>query len=108
MKKFDQYFELLAYMHKDDYYPKFLVDRIQVLIEKVIALLETGETDLNKIQNVLDQMTLGINDLAEEFYEHESEIETMARDDIAETIIYILNWFEIDIDIEEAVREREW
>ena len=49
-----------------------------------------------------------INDLEEEFEQNDSELETVAREAIAETIEYILNWFEIDIDIEDALRERDW
>lgn len=108
MKKFDQNYKLLSYMYTDEYYPQPLVDRIKSLIENIIKFLETGQTDIDEIQREFDQMTLGINDLAEEIYAQDSEIETMARDDIAESILYILNWFEIDLDIEEALREREW
>lgn len=53
-------------------------------------------------------MTLAINALQDEFYENESELETGARDSIAETIISILAHYKIDIDIEELLREREW
>lgn len=32
-------------MVNDDYYPKFLVEKIKELIVSVISLLENGETD---------------------------------------------------------------
>ena len=47
-------------------------------------------------------------DLQEEFDENDSEIETVARDCIGVTVAYILEWFGIPIDIEEAIRERDW
>ena len=50
----------------------------------------------------------GINDLQDEFYENDSEIETVARDCIGVTVDYILKWFGIPIDMEEAIRERDW
>jgi hypothetical protein len=53
-------------------------------------------------------MTSKINDLQEEFEEHGSEIETGARESIADTVMRILDHFEGDIDIEEALRERDW
>ena len=53
-------------------------------------------------------MTSSINDLQEEFFESGSEIETVARESIGETIIDILKYFDIDIDIEEALRGRDW
>ncbi len=55
-----------------------------------------------------DAMTLAINDLEEEFEENGSEIETAARDSIGETVDHILKWFDIDIDVEDAIAEREW
>ena len=53
-------------------------------------------------------MVCAINDLQEEFYENDSEIETVARDCIGETVGYVLEWFGIPIDVEEAIRERDW
>ena len=108
MKKFDEDYILVEDMVQDDYYPAFLVEKIQGLISPVIRLLENGETDRNIIQGKLDEMTLAINDLQEEFEENDSEIETVARDSIAVTIGHIMDWFHIDIDMETALRERDW
>ena len=108
MKKFDENYELLAAMYQDDYFPDFLVDKIKMLIQNVIDLLETEEKDLEIIQDKFDEMTLAINDLQEEFEENDSELETVARDSIGETIDYILQWFDIDIDVEDAIGERDW
>ena len=71
-------------------------------------MLESGETNIEAVQEKLDEAVCGINDLQEEFDENDSEIETVARDFIGETVAYILEWFDIPIDIEEAIREREW
>lgn len=108
MRKFDENYVLVEDMVHDDYFPKFLVEKIKGLMVPVIRLLENGETNQDIIQSKLDEMTLAINDLQEEFEENDSEIETMARDSIAVTIGYILNWFHIDIDMETALRERDW
>ena len=108
MKKFDMDYKLLEEMYEDGYFPDFLVDKIKVLVESVIDFLETGERDLEKIQEKFDEMTLAINDLQEEFEETDSEIETVARDCIGETVGYILQWFDINIDVEEAIGERDW
>ncbi|MFQ9570675.1 MAG: DUF5713 family protein, partial [Roseburia inulinivorans] len=40
--------------------------------------------------------------------EGDSVIETVARECIAATVAYILEWFGIPIDTEEAIRERDW
>jgi hypothetical protein len=108
MKAFDPNYKLLDEMYQDDYYPAFLVDKVKDEIQKVIDLLESGETDTEVVQEKLDEAVLAINDLQEEFDENESEIETVARDCIGVTIDYILKWFDIPIDMEEAIRERDW
>ncbi len=108
MKAFDTSYKLLDEMYQDEYYPNFLVDKVKDELQKAINLLETGETDTEIIQKKLDEAICAINDLQEEFDENDSEIETVARDCIGETVGYILEWFGIPIDVEEAIRERDW
>ncbi|MBR1442636.1 MAG: hypothetical protein IJ583_03795 [Firmicutes bacterium] len=108
MKKFDPKYELLGEMYQDEYFPDFLVDKVKNEIQKVIEILENGETDTEVIQTKLDEVVCAINELQDEFDENDSEIETVARDCIGETVEYILKWFNIDIEIEEALRERDW
>ena len=108
MKPFDQNYKLLNEMYRDEYYPNFLVDKIRNWLQEVIDLLESGETDIEVVQAQLERVVCAINDLQEEFDENDSEIETVARDCIGGTVAYILKWFDISIDIEEAIRERDW
>ena len=105
MKQFDESYILLRAMVSDSYYPNFLVEKVEETMAPVIRMLEAGETDLDVIQDKLDEMTLAINELEAEFEEHDSELETVARESIAETVEYILEWFQIDIDTETAIRE---
>lgn len=53
-------------------------------------------------------MARAINDLEEEFEENGSELETAARESIGEPAAYILTWFHIEFDVEEALGERDW
>ena len=108
MKKFDTNYNLLEDMYRDSYFPDFLVDKIKALIQPVIDYLANGEKNIEMIQGKLDEMTLAINDLQEEFEENDSEIETSARESIGETTEYILKWFDIGIDTEDAIARREW
>ena len=108
MKAFDPNYKLLDEMYQDDYYPAFLVDKVKDELRKVIDLLESGKTDIEVVQETLDKAVCGINDLPEEFDENDSEIETVARECIAENVAYILEWFGISIDTEETIRERDW
>lgn len=108
MKAFDSNYKLLDEMYQDGYYPDFLVDKVKAELQKVIDLLERGETDTEFIQEKLDEAVCAVNDLQDEFDENDSEIETVARDCIGTTVGYILEWFDIPIDVEEAIRERDW
>ncbi|WBF58491.1 hypothetical protein HXV90_01025 [Lysinibacillus sp. JK80] len=95
-------------MYEDSFFPTFLVDKIKLIIIKVVHFIEESTHTIEEVQENLDEMTIAINELQNEFYENDSEIETIARDSIGATVEEILQYFEIDIDIEEALREREW
>jgi uncharacterized coiled-coil protein SlyX len=101
-------FVFLPEMYEDNYFPAAQVDKVKAAIQKVAAYLEKGDFATEKVQQKLDSMTSKINDLQEDFEEHDSEIETGARESIADTVARILAHFNVDIDIEEALREREW
>ena len=45
MKAFDPNYKLLDEMYQDNYYPVFLVDKVRDELQKVIDLLESGETE---------------------------------------------------------------
>ena len=107
-KKFDSNYILLKEMYDDSYFPKKCVDKVAEQIKKVIVYIEKGGHSEDEIQTKLDKMTIEINNLMEYFEENDSEIETVARDSIGETVSYILHYFNINIDDEEAIREREW
>lgn len=108
MKQFDKDYKMLEEMYQDEYFPDFLVDKVKAAMLNVVAFLETGEKNLEKIQKKFNEMTWAINDLQEEFEENDSELETGARESIGETVEYILQWFDIAIEAEEAIGEREW
>jgi len=108
MSEFDADYQPLYEMYGDDYYPNFLVDKIKAELDKVEAVLAGGEKDTAIIQQHFDTMTQAINDLEAEFDENDSEIETVARDSITEAVDYLLQKYRIAIDLEEALREREW
>ncbi|WP_340003329.1 DUF5713 family protein [Paenibacillus sp. FSL K6-0276] len=108
MKKLSSDFKYLKDMYIDGYFPNFLVDKVKAELVKVIEFLEQGNQDIEEIQSKLDFAIHAINDLAEEFDENDSEIETVARESIAQTVEDILAFFDIEIDTEVAIRERDW
>ena len=73
MKAFDPNYKLLDEMYQDNYYPAFLVDKVKDELQKVIDLLENGETDTEVVQETLDEAVCGINDLQEEFDENDRD-----------------------------------
>jgi len=97
-------------MRDDDYYPQHLVQKVVDELRKFDELLDAGERDPQKIQARADEVTKNINTLADEFDEADSEIETVARESIAETFYLILKEYglEEDFDIEELIAERDW
>jgi hypothetical protein len=101
-------FEFLPEMYADSYFPDSEVDKVKVAIQKVVTFLEKGPASTKKIQKKLDDMTLTINELQNDFADHDSEIETGARESIAETVGRVITHFNVDIDIEEALGERDW
>jgi hypothetical protein len=107
-KKLPSDFEWLSDMYEDDYFPDHLVDKIKASIQEVASFLESGTHSTEAIQQKLDAMTIRINELQEEFEAADSELETVARESIGETVMNLLEFFDVDIDIEEAIRERDW
>lgn len=107
MEKFDESL-YLVWMYEDGYFPNFLVDKVKALIVDVVNYLESGEHSLDDIQSKFDSMTEGINVLTDEFYDNDSEFETVARDSVGQTVDHILKHFNIDIDVETAIRNRDW
>ena len=53
MKTFDKNYKLLAEMYEDEYFPNFLVDKVRDELQKIIDLLENGETDAEAVQGQL-------------------------------------------------------
>lgn len=99
---------MLEDMFNDDYYPNFLVDKLKALLVEVIVFIYSDERTYGEVQEKLDEAICSINDLQQKFEEHDSEIETVARDSIGESVERILTHFEIKIGIEHAIRNREW
>jgi len=107
-KKLPEDFKYLPDMYADQYFPDFLVNKVKDAIKEAVVFIEDRDRSTEEVQKAFDEMTLKINDLDKQFNENDSEIETGARESIGETVNRILEYFEIDIDIEEAIRERDW
>ena len=102
--------KLLEGMYRDGYFPNILVDKVRDVILHACIEIEADPPATEKELYVITcRATEKINDLQDEFYEHESEIETVARDDIAVTFGYVAKTYGFpDADLEELVATRYW
>ncbi|MDR2051537.1 MAG: DUF5713 family protein [Deltaproteobacteria bacterium] len=101
-------FAFLPEMYADAYFPDFLVDKLRDLLLEIVRFIEEGGHTAQELQVVLDCVIQKTNELAEEFEENGSGVETAARDSIGGTVENILRYFDADMDIETAIRMREW
>ncbi|WP_299701824.1 DUF5713 family protein [uncultured Pontibacter sp.] len=102
-------YEFLSDMYQDDYFPDFLVDKGKtILIELCLQIESQKPKNLEELYDLTHASTDKFNDLGEEFYENESELETAARENIAEDFEFIAKAYGFDADIEELIATRDW
>ncbi len=105
---------ILAYafldeMYRDDYFPDVLVDKGKAILLRLCEKIEQHRpADLDALYALTHAATDEFNALAEEFYEHDSEIETAARECIAEAFAFIAQTYGYDADIEALIETRDW
>lgn len=102
-------YQFLKGMYSDTYFPNVLVDKIKDSLENLCTKLEdtqdrTEEEEVQMIASVIDD----VNELENEFYAYDSEIETAARETILEDVEKIMKHYQVVCDFEEATGHREW
>ncbi|EST58408.1 hypothetical protein I5E97_10180 [Proteus hauseri] len=97
-------------MDNDNYYPSHLVKKGQDLLKALCIKIEaTSPKNLAELYILTQETTDQFNELAEAFYEEDSEIETVARECIAEDFGVIADEYGFeDADIEELIATRDW
>ncbi len=97
-------------MDSDSYYPTHLVKKGQDLLKALCVKIEaTSPKSLAELYILTQETTDQFNELAEEFYEEDSEIETVARECIAEDFGVIADEYGFEnADIEELIATRDW
>ncbi|MFD1218499.1 DUF5713 family protein [Microbulbifer celer] len=103
-------YDFLTGMYQDDYFPDFLVDKVKAILvglcEKIEAQAPVSSEELFKLTHAA---TESINELEEEFEENDSELETGAREVMAENFDFIVKAYGFDqVDIEDVIAPREW
>jgi hypothetical protein len=105
-----QSYTFLAEMYDDDYFPNFLVDKgKQILIDFCEAIEAEKLETLRDLYILSHAATEKFNDLEEDFEENDSEIETAARECIANDFYVIAQSYGFEAaDIEELIAPRIW
>ncbi|MCC4800660.1 hypothetical protein BCT30_13915 [Enterovibrio norvegicus] len=103
-------FQFLPEMYRDSYFPNFLVDKIKAILIDLCQRIESNNPLSSSDLLVLTHAaTERINALQEEFEDNDSDLETAAREDMAESFEFIIRSYGFfDVDIEDVIAPREW
>lgn len=102
-------YAFLDCMYNDSYFPTFLVDKCKNILLKLCQEIEIQKpNDLQGLYQLTQTATDEINDLQDEFFDNNSEIETGARECLAADFELIAKVYGYDADIEELIATREW
>lgn len=97
-------------MFRDPFFPNFLVEKCKnILLDFCNNIEDSRPTSLDELYELSHESTERLNLLEDEFNEHNSEIETAARECLALNFEIIANAYGYeDADIEELLAPREW
>ncbi|WAX76696.1 DUF5713 family protein [Streptomyces sp. KMM 9044] len=97
-------------LYRDGYYPDHVVDRGRDILLALCARIEAERpAGLPALHLLTHAATEEFNDLKTVFVEAGSEIETVAREAIAEDFWFVAQSYGFtDADVEELIAPREW
>ncbi|GAA1000073.1 DUF5713 family protein [Acrocarpospora macrocephala] len=97
-------------MYADGYYPDEVVDKGREILLRLCARIEAQRpADLTALYVFTHAATCEFNDLQDDFWEAGSEIETVARELIAEEFWFVADAYGFaDADAEELIGTRDW
>ena len=97
-------------MREDQYFPSFLVDKLENILLGVCEKIEKEQpADNITLYKITNNAVEVINELQQEFDDNESEIETVARDSIGTDFYFIAQSYGyINADMEELIASRDW
>ncbi|MEU4572186.1 DUF5713 family protein [Nonomuraea sp. NPDC023979] len=97
-------------MYQDGYYPDHVVDKGRGILLRLCERIEAdGPSDLAALYALTHAATEEFNELEAEFEAADSEIETVAREVIAEDFWFVATAYGFsDADVEELIATRDW
>lgn len=103
-------YRFLQKIYADAFYQKKLVEKGEkILIDLCLVIEESKPEKLSQLYVLTQAATDRLNDLQDEFLEQDSEIETVAREAIAEDFLAIAKAYGFfDAEVEELIANRDW
>ncbi|MDH6222678.1 DUF5713 family protein [Streptomyces pseudovenezuelae] len=100
----------LKALYRDDYYPDHVVDRGRDVLLRLCERIEAERpADLDALYVLTQAATEEFNDLQAAFEEADSDIETVAREEIAEDFWFVAETYGFETaDAEELIATRDW
>lgn len=100
----------LRQMYADSYFPDHVVDRGRAILLRLCERIEAEQpSDLGALYALAQAATEEFNRLEAEFEAAGSEIETVAREVIAEDFWFVASAYGFtDADVEELIATRDW
>ena len=97
-------------LYEDDYYPDGVLDRGRAILLALCERIERERpADLAALYALTQAATEEFNDLEAAFEAAGSEIETVAREEIAEDFGFVARAYGFpDADVKELIATREW
>ena len=102
-------YPFLKEMYGDGYFPAFLVDKGKAILIRLCETIEAEKpADDDSFLRLTHAATDEFNELAGEFEENDSELETAAREAIGGDFAFITKAYGFDLDNEDVIATREW
>ncbi|MFD9000270.1 DUF5713 family protein [Streptomyces sp. NPDC059582] len=97
-------------LYADDYYPDHVLDRGKAVLLTLCERIESERpADLTALYALTHAATEEFNDLEAEFEAADSEIETVAREEMAEDFAFVARAYGFTgADVEELIAPRDW
>ncbi len=103
-------YKFLKEMYADSYFPDIVVDKGRdILLNLCFQIEQQQPKNLDELYELTHEATEEFNELQNDFADHDSEIETGARECIAEDFLFIAHEYGFEeADVEELIGTRDW
>ena len=104
-KLFDENYALCATLYRAKDLPIQIADKIRVLLENFILSITMNILSYGQIQQAIDNIIEEVNNIKENYSPKINQGILAIELSVTKDIKYILNWFNINIDIKDALRK---